>query len=132
MASTINASTSSGIVQTADTSGVLQLQTNGAATVTVDTSGNVLVGKTTSTGVGTQNIEIKNSSSATVLVTGGSYDWSLLVSASANALRFYSSSTELMRLDSSGNLGLGTTTPDIFSRGYGKIVGISEVSRRCC
>jgi len=42
MASTINASTSSGIVQTADTSGVLQLQTAGTTAVTIDTSQNLL------------------------------------------------------------------------------------------
>lgn len=51
MASTINASTSSGIVQTADTSGVLQLQTNGTATITINTSGAVGVGS--SPGYGT-------------------------------------------------------------------------------
>jgi len=46
MASTINASTSSGIVQTADTSGVLQLQTASTTAVTVDASQNVGIGTT--------------------------------------------------------------------------------------
>jgi len=46
MASTINASTSSGIVQTADTSGVLQLQTASTTAVTVDASQNVGIGIT--------------------------------------------------------------------------------------
>jgi hypothetical protein len=41
MASIINASTSSGIVQTADTSGVLQLQTASTTAVTIDTSQNL-------------------------------------------------------------------------------------------
>jgi hypothetical protein len=45
MASTINASTSAGLVQTADTSGVLQLQTNsGTTAITVDASQNVGIG----------------------------------------------------------------------------------------
>jgi hypothetical protein len=44
MASTINASTSAGLVQTADTSGVLQLQTASTTAVTVDASQNVGVG----------------------------------------------------------------------------------------
>lgn len=46
MASTINASTTGGggIVQTADASGVLQLQTGGTAAVTVDASQNVGIG----------------------------------------------------------------------------------------
>lgn len=37
MTSTINASTTAGIVTTADTSGILQLQTNGTAAVTIST-----------------------------------------------------------------------------------------------
>jgi hypothetical protein len=48
MASIINASTSTGLVTTADTSGVLQLQTGGTTAVTVDASQNVtMAGKTT-------------------------------------------------------------------------------------
>lgn len=43
MASTINASTTSGIIQTADSSGVLQLQTANTAAVTVDSSQNTYV-----------------------------------------------------------------------------------------
>jgi hypothetical protein len=39
MASTINASTTSGIVQTADTSGVLQLQSNGTTIATISSTG---------------------------------------------------------------------------------------------
>jgi hypothetical protein len=44
MTSTINASTSAGLVQTADTSGVLALQTAGTTAVTVDASQNVGIG----------------------------------------------------------------------------------------
>jgi len=44
MTATINASTSAGVVTTADTSGILQLQTNGTAALTVDASQNVGVG----------------------------------------------------------------------------------------
>jgi hypothetical protein len=45
MAVTINASTSAGLVQTADTSGVLAFQTNsGTTAVTIDTSQNVGIG----------------------------------------------------------------------------------------
>jgi len=52
MASVINASTSSGLVQTADTSGVLQLQTASTTAVTVDASQNVGIGTTSPSGVG--------------------------------------------------------------------------------
>ena len=58
MASIINASTSSGIVQTADTSGVLELQNNGTTAVTV-TGGNVGIGTSSPAGklsVGTAGI----------------------------------------------------------------------------
>ena len=44
MTSTINASTTAGIVTTADTSGVLALQTAGTTAVTVDASANVGIG----------------------------------------------------------------------------------------
>ena len=44
MASSINASTSSGIVQTADTSGILNLQSNGTTKVAVSSSGVDLTG----------------------------------------------------------------------------------------
>jgi hypothetical protein len=48
MASTINASTTAGLVNTADTSGVLQLQTANTTAVTVDASQNVGIGVTPS------------------------------------------------------------------------------------
>ena len=44
MTTTINASTSSGLINTADTSGILQLQTAGTAALTIDTSANVGIG----------------------------------------------------------------------------------------
>ena len=55
MASTINASTTGGggIVQTADASGVLQLQTAGTTALTVDASQNVLVTGGSGLGYGT-------------------------------------------------------------------------------
>lgn len=43
MPSIINASTSTGLIQTADTSGVLQLQSGGTTAVTIDTSENTYV-----------------------------------------------------------------------------------------
>lgn len=43
MPSIINASTSTGLIQTADTSGVLQLQSGGTTAVTIDTSENTYI-----------------------------------------------------------------------------------------
>ena len=88
----------------------------------IDSSGNVLVGKTSSTGVATGNIEVSNSSSASVQIEGGTHEWSMLVSSSADALRFYQDSTEHMRIDSSGNLGLGTTTPTSYNSNADNLV----------
>jgi len=51
MAVTINASTSSGLIQTADTSGQLQLQTSGVTALTLDASQNAtFAGTVTATG----------------------------------------------------------------------------------
>jgi hypothetical protein len=47
MASSINASTSAGVVTTADTSGVLNLQTAGTTAITVDASQNITYTNTT-------------------------------------------------------------------------------------
>ena len=48
MASSINASTSAGVITTADTSGILQLQTAGTTAVTIDASQNAGLGVTPS------------------------------------------------------------------------------------
>jgi hypothetical protein len=42
----------------------------------------------------------------------------------ANDHIFRNAGTEVMRL-TGGNVGIGTTNPDVFSRGYGKILGLS-------
>ena len=58
MATIINASTSAGLIQTADTSGILAFQTNGTETARIDSSGNVLVGTTS----GTARLYVKSNS----------------------------------------------------------------------
>jgi hypothetical protein len=137
MAVTINASTSAGLVQTADTSGVLQLQTNsGTTAVTIDTSQNVGIG-TTSPGAllhtytSTQEsvrfarnstassayvtFYANNSSSAQVQYAGilGDVASSTAGSHGGNLL-FYTTGSgtnaERMRIDSSGRLLVGTTS----------------------
>jgi len=64
MATTINASTSAGLVSTADTSGVLQLQTAGTTALTVNTSGAIGVGTSPSYGTSGQVLTSAGSAAA--------------------------------------------------------------------
>jgi hypothetical protein len=125
MASIINASTSSGLVQTADTSGVLQLQTNsGQTAVTIDTSQNVGIGTTSPTSklqissasaVDT-TLQVSNTLSTTKINTY-SDGTSSLETTGAYAQRFFVNGSERMRIDSSGNVGIGTNSPSTNAQG---------------
>jgi len=116
MTATINASTSAGVVTTADTSGILQLQTNGTAALTVDASQNV--------GIGTASPASKltvNNATATdyvTLTTAGSTKGVLadeagdLIIKSAASLLFQTNGAIRARLNTTGAFVLagGTTT----------------------
>jgi hypothetical protein len=126
MASTINASTSSGLVSTADTSGVLQLQTAGTTAVTVDASQNVGIGTTSPStklhvsGIfrqtdGTVQAEIASGGSVAFYGTNNNYP----VAIQTNAL-------ERARFDTSGNLGIGTSSPGVKL----DVVGVARASTR--
>ena len=119
MTTTINASTSAGLVQTADTSGSLALQTAGTTAVTIDTSQRVGIGNSSSSPTsllylrdtnditftiskaGVSNFEIINA--GTSGVTLGTQDPYMLALKTNN--------TERMRIDSGGSLMVGTTSP---------------------
>jgi hypothetical protein len=137
MASTINATpTSSGLIQSADNSGVLALQTGGTTAVTIDGSQNVGIGtsspsvKLELSGAAAQNQYLVNTSVSVGSKLGGAYFYS---SATSNGwysgiesfvpsgspgidrtdLRFFTTSvtpTERMRIDSSGNLLVGASS----------------------
>jgi hypothetical protein len=132
MASTIAAGTTSGtaIAIAGDTSGVLQLQTNGTtAAVTIDTSQNVGIGVTSPTarlhvygGSNNQFLVESSGAEANISMTGTSYgqinnntgDFYITNGASANMF-FRTASTERMRINSTGVVGIGQN-PNAFGQ----------------
>jgi hypothetical protein len=121
MAVIINASTSTGLVQSADTSGIIQLQSNGTTAVTIDTSQNVGIGNTSPASfASTRNLALGTGSSSAALTvytgtaqTGAVYFADGTTSAdryrgaieylhSSNVLAFTTDASERMRIDSNG------------------------------
>jgi hypothetical protein len=120
MTTTINASTSAGLVQTADTSGSLALQTAGTTAVTVDSSQNVGIG-TSSPAVKLEvngNIALPNATALQFKDSGGSRKDTLQLNASSNIILQSPSasifqingSTEAMRLTANGFLCINKTS----------------------
>lgn len=104
MTTTINASTTAGLVQTADTSGSLQLQTANTAALTIDSSQNI-----TTTG----NIRLNNSTAdgaQVIFASSGYSDWN--IDNYSGRLRAYYNATEYFTIDTSGNVGIGTSSPN--------------------
>jgi hypothetical protein len=104
----INASTVSGLVNSADTSGILQLQTASTAALTIDASQNTtLAGTLTTTG-------ITNSGVATATrfnPTGSSVTGNGMYLPAANSLGLSTNGTNAVYIDSSQKVGIGTVSP---------------------
>jgi len=94
MASIINAATSGGLITTADTSGILQLQTAGTTAVTVDASQRAAF--------------VAGTAALPAITTTGDTNTGIFF-PTADTIAFAEGGAEAMRIDSSGNLGLGVT-----------------------
>jgi len=123
MTTTINAdngvvSGSAGLKYSSDSSGVLALQTNGTTAVTVDASQNVtLAGTLTTTGVTTFQA---GTAALPSITTTGDTNTGIFFPA-ADTIAFSEGGVEAARIDSSGNLLVGTTTPVFNAAGRGLI-----------
>ena len=125
MSTIINATTTNGVVIQPDNSGSLQLATNnGTTAVTIDTSQNVGIGTTSPTPTNGRaliiyettypRLTLRNSTTGQTSTDGyglvGVGNDLYVENAEAGNLVFTTSNTERMRIDSSGNVLVGTTS----------------------
>jgi len=124
MPSTINASNSGsgGLISTGDASGVLALQTAGTTAITIDASQNsTFAGAITPSVTGTRALGSTSSKWSSVYTSEVADGTDQLIGSSGTTFRvgagsswtaqaFYTSGTERMRIDSSGNLLVGATS----------------------
>ena len=120
-------------IETSSSAAAHTWQTNGTERMRIDASGNLLVGKTSANfnSSGRGNIEIEGTGSAILALSAGSdhaYIYNSgseldILAPAGYAMRFFTDgSNERMRIDASGNVGIGTspsTTLEIANTGNG-------------
>ncbi len=122
-----------------DSAGSLALKTNGTTTaVTIDTSQNVGIGTASPSsklhvaGTGTQSITVERTDASTAglfqLISGNSTN--VINASTAKPVSFEINGSERMRIDSSGNLLVGTTTTSGGAKLYVVGSGASNVVAR--
>lgn len=92
----INATTSSGIVATADNTGTLQLQTAGTNAINIDASQRAAF--------------VAGTAALPAITTSGDTNTGMFFPA-ADTIAFAEGGVEQMRLDANGNVGIGTSSP---------------------
>jgi hypothetical protein len=117
--SVLSGNTTNGIFSTGSKD--LTISTNSTEAMRIDSSGNV-------SQAGTLTVKNTITDSSGLKIWQDTGDTSKIFNHYNGSLLFGTNNTERMRIDSSGDIGIGTTDGDIFGRFYARTVGIKTTS----